>query len=208
MRHIFARLSRNPMIFKISFHLIVFYIILKEEKWRKWLVPPYGQDFLWGRNFSSIINVDFSTWRFKLKPWKQIEFRLQCCRARTANEKQKRARHLEDPPSPFWVRAWGPQLWRAGRARARARALSTTANHGISLFFKGNPRFDQGKSCSVPRVWQLCKISARSVPVSKSYDRNEFYITFWNSPFENFGLHEAYVNRSARQRGGYFRDSS
>ena len=77
-------------------------------------------------------------------------------------------------PLPFWVRAWGPQLWRAGRARARARALSTTANHGISLFFKGNSRFDQGKSCSVPRVWQLCKISARSVPVSKRYDQRKF----------------------------------
>ena len=112
-------------------------------------------------------------------------------------------------PVPFLGKGLRPPaLEGRARARARARALSTTANHGISLFFKGNPRFDQGKSCSVPRVWQLCKISARSVPVSKSYDRNEFYITFWNSPFENFGLHEAYVNRSARQRGGYFRDSS
>ena len=88
-------------------------------------------------------------------------------------------------PLPFWVRAWGPQLWRAGRARARARALSTTANHGISLFFKGNSRFDQGKSCSVPRVWQLCKISARSVPVSKSYDQKKFYKELWNPPFQN-----------------------
>ena len=106
-------------------------------------------------------------------------------------------------PVPFLGKGLRPPA-----LEGRARALSTTANHGISLFFKGNPRFDQGKSCSVPRVWQLCKISARSVPVSKSYDRNEFYITFWNSPLENFGLHEAYVNRSARQRGGYFRDSS
>ena len=88
-------------------------------------------------------------------------------------------------PLPFWVRAWGPQLWRAGRARARARALSTTANHGISLFFKGNPRFDQGKSCSVPRVWQLCKIWAQSVPISKSYDQKKFFKEFWNSPFQN-----------------------
>ena len=88
-------------------------------------------------------------------------------------------------PLPFWVRAWGPQLWRAGRARARARAraLSTTANHGISLFFKGNSRFDQGKSCSVPRVWQLCKISARSVPVSKRYDQRKLIKNIFSLQF-------------------------
>ena len=75
-------------------------------------------------------------------------------------------------PVPFLGKGLRPP---ALEGRARARALSTTANHGISLFFKGNSRFDQGKSCSVPRVWQLCKISARSVPVSKSYDQKKFY---------------------------------
>ena len=78
-------------------------------------------------------------------------------------------------PVPFLGKGLRPPaLEGRARARARARALSTTANHGISLFFKGNFRFDQGKSCSVPRVWQLCKISARSVPVSKRYDQRKF----------------------------------
>ena len=78
-------------------------------------------------------------------------------------------------PVPFLGKGLRPPaLEGRARSRARARALSTTANHGISLFFKGNPRFDQGKSCSVPRVWQLCKISARSVPVSKRYDQRKF----------------------------------
>ena len=76
-----------------------------------------------------------------------------------------------------------PRFTRAVRARARARALSTTANHGISLFFKGNPRFDQGKSCSVPRVWQLCKISARSVPVSKRYDQRKLIKNIFSLKF-------------------------
>ena len=76
-----------------------------------------------------------------------------------------------------------PALEGRARARARARALSTTANHGISLFFKGNPRFDQGKSCSVPRVWQLCKISARSVPVSKRYNQRKFIQNFFSLKF-------------------------
>ena len=34
---------------------------------------------------------------------------------------------------PFWVRAGGPSA-REGRARARARALSTNENRGFSIF--------------------------------------------------------------------------
>ena len=90
-------------------------------------------------------------------------------------EKNKSARAIWKIPPPLLGKGLRPPaLEGRARARARARALSTTANHGISLFFKGNSRFDQGKSCSVPRVWQLCKISARSVPVSKRYDQRKF----------------------------------
>ncbi len=100
--------------------------------------------------------------------------------------KNKSARAIWKIPPPLLGKGLRPPaLEGRARARARARALSTTANHGISLFFKGNSRFDQGKSCSVPRVWQLCKISARSVPVSKSYDQKKFYKELWNSPFQN-----------------------
>ena len=87
-------------------------------------------------------------------------------------------------PVPFQGKGLRPPAMQGrARARARARALSTTANHGISLFFKGNFRFDQGKSCSVPRVWQLCKISARSVPVSKRYDQRKFIKNIFSLTF-------------------------
>ena len=100
--------------------------------------------------------------------------------------KNKSARAIWKIPPPLLGKGLRPPaLEGRARARARARALSTTANHGISLFFKGNPRFDQGKSCSVPRVWQLCKILAQSVPISKSYDQKKFFKEFWNSPFQN-----------------------
>ena len=85
-------------------------------------------------------------------------------------------------PVPFLGKGLRPPALE-GRARARARALSTTANHGISVFFKGNPPFNQGKSCSVPRVWQLCKISARSVPVSKRYDQRKFIKNIFSLKF-------------------------
>ena len=83
-------------------------------------------------------------------------------------------------PVPFLGKGLRPP---ALEGRARARALSTTANHGISLFFKGNFRFDQGKSCSVPRVWQLCKISARAVPVLKRYDQTKFIKNLFSLKF-------------------------
>ena len=87
-------------------------------------------------------------------------------------------------PVPFLGKGLRPPaLEGRARARARARALSTTANHGISLFFKGNSRFDQGKSCSVPRVWQLCKISARAVPVLKRYDQTKFIKNLFSLKF-------------------------
>ena len=56
----------------------------------------------------------------------------------------------------------GPEAQRAregrARARARARALSPPRKRECSNFNKDNPQFDQGKSCSVSRVWQLCQI--------------------------------------------------
>ena len=74
----------------------------------------------------------------------------------------------------FWIRAEGPQLWRAERARARARALSTREFLQNSHFLLYNFQNTQGKSCSAPRVWQLCKSWAQSEPISKSYDQNIF----------------------------------
>ena len=98
--------------------------------------------------------------------------------------KNKSARAIWKIPAPLLGKGWRPPaLEGRARARARARALSTTANHGISLFFKGNPRFDQGKSCSVPRVWQLCKISARAVPVLKRYDQRKFMKNLFSLKF-------------------------
>ena len=98
--------------------------------------------------------------------------------------KNKSARAIWKIPPPLLGKGLRPPaLEGRARARARARALSTTANHGISLFFKGNPRFDQGKSCSVPRVWQLCKISARSVPVSKRYDQRKLIKNIFSLKF-------------------------
>ena len=54
-------------------------------------------------------------------------------------------------------------------ARARARALSTNRFTGKCTFFYGNVQNDQGKRCSVSRTLEVCKISAYSVPISKSY---------------------------------------
>ena len=47
-------------------------------------------------------------------------------------------------------------------------------------FFVSNFKNDHGKTCSVSRDWQPPKISARSVPVEKSYDQNKFfYLQTW-----------------------------
>jgi len=67
-----------------------------------------------------------------------------------------------------------PRFTRAARARARARALSTREFLQNSHFLFYNFQNNQGKSCSAPRVWQLCRSSAQSEPISKSYDRNNF----------------------------------
>ena len=72
-------------------------------------------------------------------------------------------------PPPF---TWGGPCARA-RARARARALSTR-DFQNSHFLLYNFQNNQGKSCLASRVWQLCKISAQSEPISMSYDRNNF----------------------------------
>ena len=64
-----------------------------------------------------------------------------------------------------------PSSGRPGRARARARALSTNQNFKITTFLLVNFKNDHGKSCSVSRDWQPPKISAQSVPISKSYDQ-------------------------------------
>ena len=73
-----------------------------------------------------------------------------------------------------------PSSGRPGRARARARALSTKQNFKITTFLLVNFITDHGESCSVSRDWQPPKISARSVPVEKSYDQNKFfYLQTW-----------------------------
>ena len=64
------------------------------------------------------------------------------------------------------------------RARARARALSTRKFQN-SRFLLDNSQNNQGKSCSAPRVWQLCKSSAQSEPISNSYDQNKFIKVFF-----------------------------
>ena len=64
------------------------------------------------------------------------------------------------------------------RARARARALSTRKFQN-SRFLLDNSQNNQGKSCSAPRVWQLCKSPAQSEPISKSYDQNKFIKVFF-----------------------------
>ena len=74
-----------------------------------------------------------------------------------------------------------PRFTRAARARARARAraLSTRGFHQNSHFLFCNFQNNQSKSCSAPRVWQLCKSSAQSEPISKSYDQNKFINVFF-----------------------------
>ena len=59
------------------------------------------------------------------------------------------------------------------RARARARALSTR-DFQNSHFLLYNFQNNQSKSCSAPRVWQVCKSSAQSESMSKSYAQNKF----------------------------------
>ena len=67
-----------------------------------------------------------------------------------------------------------PTLYEGGPcARARARALSTRGFHQNSHFLFCNFQNNQSKTCSAPRVWQLCKSSAQSEPISKSYDQNK-----------------------------------
>ena len=68
-----------------------------------------------------------------------------------------------------------PRLRGAARARARARARAlSTRDFQNSHFLLYNFQNNQGKSCLASRVWQLCKISAQSEPISMSYDRNNF----------------------------------
>ena len=90
------------------------------------------------------------------------------------NAKFQSARAAERVLLVFFERAGGqaPQLWEAWpSARARARALSTNQNFKITTFLLVNFKNDHGKSCSVSRDWQPPKISAQSVPISKSYDQ-------------------------------------
>ena len=78
------------------------------------------------------------------------------------------AKRAGGPPAP-----WGGGPCARARARARARALSTR-DFQNSHFLLYNFQNNQGKSCSALRVWQLCKSSARSEPISQSYDQNKF----------------------------------
>ena len=86
------------------------------------------------------------------------------------NPKFQSARAWERVLLVFFERAGGqaPQLWEAWPS---ARALSTNQNFKITTFLLVNFKNDHGKSCSVSRDWQPPKISAQSVPISKSYDQ-------------------------------------
>ena len=115
--------------------------------------------------------------------WKTGEARIaQTIRSKSTRAPNQNWVQFRKPCAPqrrifklsSWIRAGGPQLWRAVRARARARALSTREFLQNSHFLLYNFQNNQGKSCSAPRVWQLCKSSAQSEPISKSYDQNKF----------------------------------
>ena len=67
----------------------------------------------------------------------------------------------------------GPEAPRLRGPCARARALGTNRVIGKCTFFYGNTQNDQGERCSVCWELQMCKISAQSVAVSKSYDHNK-----------------------------------
>ena len=87
--------------------------------------------------------------------------------------------HSEKYLLTFAKRAGGPPApWGGGPcARARARALSTR-DFQNSHFLLYNFWNNQGKSCSASWVWQVCQSSARSEPISKSYDQNNIYKGF------------------------------
>ena len=95
-------------------------------------------------------------------------------RARKNFLKQWARAHSEKYLLTFAERAGGPPApWGGGpcaRARARAKYPGLSNSHFLLYNFQNN----QGKSCSAPRVWQLCKSSARSEPISQSYDQNKF----------------------------------
>ena len=88
--------------------------------------------------------------------------------------------HSEKYLLTFAKRAGGPPApWGGGPcARARARALSTR-DFQNSHFLLYNFQNNQGKSCSAPQVWQLCKSSAQSEPLSQSYDQIKFTKVFF-----------------------------
>ena len=117
-------------------------------------ILQYGRIYLWGRNFCSIIQPP--CWRLKLTILQRKSRKIQ--QPRHGNRTRARSERslltlLDKGRRPH-------ALARAGRARARARAraLSPPRKRECSNFNKDNPQFDQGKSCSVSRVWQLCQI--------------------------------------------------
>ena len=71
----------------------------------------------------------------------------------------------------LWNRARGPPPFTWGGPCARALSTRDFQNSHFLLY---NFQNNQGKSCLASRVWQLCKISAQSEPISMSYDRNNF----------------------------------
>ena len=122
----------------------------------------------------------------QLKDWGCLNCKRNSMKIKSlSSAKFQRARAEELVLLVFFERAGGqaPQLWEAwpsARARARARALSTNQNFKITTFLLVNFINDHGESCSVSRDWQPPKISARSVPVEKSYDQNKFfYLQTW-----------------------------
>ena len=95
--------------------------------------------------------------------------------------------HSEKYLLTFAKRAGGPPAPWGGGLCARARALSTR-DFQNSHFLLYNFQNNQGKSCSAPRVWQLCKSSAQSEPISKSYDQNNIFFPDepWNKHTQPF----------------------
>ena len=82
-----------------------------------------------------------------------------------------------------------PSSGRPGRARARARALSTNQNCKITTFLLVNFKNDHGISCSVSRDWQPPKISAQCVPISQSNDQKPISFNFKERISAQFSHH-------------------
>ena len=85
------------------------------------------RDYSWG-HFCALLDV-FDVKRYMQKAWKRSKRNKK-----DASKKNWRAREKASSRLSFRDGPRGPQLWGPGRARARARALSTPAHTGNSKF--------------------------------------------------------------------------